>query len=266
MSIHEEIKDQQKKLKDQSFKARWEYFWDYYKVHVIIGVVVLIIAISTIRSYVTQKPIGLYGIMLNSGYEVSSQDLKDGYIEFSGLKPSEYDILLDTSATFNQTQLDQMTMATSQKIIANVAAKEIDFIGADDDTFSYYASQDLFMDLRNIFSDEELKALGDNIYYMDRAYMDYINSDEYESYILNGNYDESNEYAVMAHKAVTEGVFDAPPVDKMKDPVPVGIIVKDSAALKEVGAYQDNKIPVVGVISNTTRIDNTIMFLKYLMK
>lgn len=264
MSIHEEIKDQQKKLKDQSFKARWEYFWDYYKVHVIIGVIALIVIISTVRSFMTSKPFALYGFFLNSGYEADSVEIEEEYAQYAQIDTSKSRCLVDMSMTFNQTNLDQMTMAASQKITASIAAKEVDFLGADSDTFSYYASQDLFADLRTVFSEEELKAFGDNIYYVDRAYIEYIASDEYQNQFLNNTYDENNEYSVMAHKALTEGVFDAPAKENMKDPIPVGIILKNSAALKKAGAYTENKIPVVGIVSNTTRIDNAIMFLKYM--
>ena len=32
-SVYGEIREQRKKLKGQGFKAHWDYFWEYYKIH-----------------------------------------------------------------------------------------------------------------------------------------------------------------------------------------------------------------------------------------
>ncbi|RKM60073.1 hypothetical protein D6856_08290 [Butyrivibrio sp. XB500-5] len=263
MSIYEEIRDQQKKLKDKDFKTKWNYFWDYYKIHVIVGLIALIAIILTVRSFILTKPNAIYAVMLNSGYEVSSQDLENGYMEYADVDRSEYSCLIDASSSFDQTHIDQMTLATSQKIMANVAAQEMDALGADVPTFAYYAAQDVFKDLRTVFSEDELKAFGDDIFYIDGAYMDYIASDEYQKDIMDGNYNKDNKYAVIAHEAMTEGKFDIIPKEEMERPIPIGIIMKDSNVLKNAGAYE-NSVPVVGIIGNTTRLDNTITFINYL--
>ncbi|MBR4671299.1 MAG: hypothetical protein IKO84_11950 [Butyrivibrio sp.] len=263
MSIYEEIRDQQKKLKDQDFKTKWNYFWDYYKIHVIVGLIVLIAIIATVRSFILTKPNALYAVLLNSGYEVTREELENGYMDYAKVDRSEYGCLIDTSSSFDQTHIDQMTLATSQKIMANVAAQEIDSLGGDVTTFAYYAAQDVFMDLRNIFSEDELSAFGDDVFYIDGAYMDYIASDEYQTDIMDGKYNKDNKYAVIAHEALTEGKFDIVPKEEMERPIPVGIIMKDSNVLKASGAYE-NSVPVVGIIANTTRVENTVAFIKYL--
>ena len=93
--------------------------------------------------------------------------------------------------------------------------------------------------------------------------MDYIASDEYQTDIMDGKYNKDNKYAVIAHEALTEGKFDIVPKEEMERPIPVGIIMKDSNVLKASGAYE-NSVPVVGIIANTTRVENTVAFIKYL--
>lgn len=266
MSIHEEIKDQQKKLKDKDFKTRWNYFWDYYKIHVIIALIAIIAIVSTVRSIVNTKPNAIYAVLLNSGYDASRQDLEKGFIEYAGVDTSEYSCLIDVSSTFDQTSVDQMTLATSQKIMANVAAKEIDALGGDTATFAYYASQDVFTDLTTVFSAQELEAFGDDIFYIDGAYMDYIASDEYQEQVLNGKFDQNNKYAVIAQKAMSEGKFDIIPKEEMERPIPIGVILKSSTTLKDAGAYQGDITPVIGIIGNTTRLDNAKALVEYLHK
>ena len=35
-SVHDEVKEQQQKLKGKPFKEKWAYFWEYYKIQTIV--------------------------------------------------------------------------------------------------------------------------------------------------------------------------------------------------------------------------------------
>ena len=90
MSVHEEIREQQKKLKDQSFKAKLEYFWEYYKVHTLVVICVLIFAYMLIHDVLTSKPYGFYAIMLNSGASAAQDYLEKEFIEYSEFDAENY--------------------------------------------------------------------------------------------------------------------------------------------------------------------------------
>ena len=50
MSIRDEVKQQQDKMKDKDFKEKWDYFWEYHKFHVLTVVVALIFIISGVKN------------------------------------------------------------------------------------------------------------------------------------------------------------------------------------------------------------------------
>ena len=44
--IIDEIREQQRKMKDMTWKERFAYYWEYYKVHTIVTIVAIIAARS----------------------------------------------------------------------------------------------------------------------------------------------------------------------------------------------------------------------------
>ena len=262
-SVSEEIRAQRQKLKGQGFKAHWDYFWEYYKIHTFVAVVVIIFIISLINQIATKKPYAMYAMTINcAGIDVQ-QNLQNGFYEFAGIDSKEFDVIVDTTSTFDYTNLDTSTVTTSEKIMALMAASDLDSIVADEGTFFHFAAQDNFMDLRKVFSQEELDSFGDKVFYIDQAYIDYVSSDEYDNYFLSHEYDKSNKYAVMAAQHDETGEYVAMPVDEMEDPVPVGIILEGTTTIEKSGAYYAST-PVVGITVNTARLDNAKKFIEYL--
>ncbi len=265
MSVHEEIKEQQKKLKGQGFKAYWDYFWDYYKIHFIVVVCTIIFLIVLIRDITDNKPYSLYAVMLNSGASFSQDSIQDQFAEYAALDTENTTCMVDTSSTYNTDVIDEMTIATSEKIMANISASELDVLAANYNLFAYYAYQDVYMDLREVFDDSFLSAYSDYIYYVDRGLIDYIASDDYQTFLLDGTYDENNEYAVMAAEIYKTGDYPDIATEDMSDPVPVGFILSDSSIVKESSAYP-SETAIAGIIVNTTRLDTARSFIEFLLK
>lgn len=262
-SVSEEIRAQRQKLKGQGFKAHWDYFWEYYKIHTIVAVVALIFLISLIRQIADNKPYALYAMAINcAGFDVQ-ENLQNGFYEYAGINKKELEVTIDCASTFDYSSLDTATVATSEKIMALMAASDLDCVVADKEAFFHFAAQDNFTDLRNVFSAEELESFGDNVLYIDRAYIDYVGSDEYSSYIMSHEYDKENKYAEMAARHDETGEYISIPVDEMEDPVPVGIILEGTTTIEKSGAYYAST-PVAGITVNTARLDNAKKFVEYL--
>ncbi len=267
MSVNEEIREQRKKLKGQGFKAHWDYFWEYYKIHTIVAVIVIIFIVTFTRDMLNKKPYAVYSMFLNAVGLETQEQIQNGFAEYAGIDTAKEVILADTTSGFSLANMDNSTVATSEKIMAVMAAKELDVIVADTNSFGHYSALETYADLRDIYSTEELDAWDSQglLFYVDRGYVDYLSSDYYTDYLTNGQYDKSNKYAVMA--AEYNETFQFPVQDKseMDDPIPVGILLKKSTILKETGAYPQDT-PVAGIIINTQRPDNAKTFLSYLMQ
>lgn len=265
MSVHEEIREQQKKLKGQGIKAHLQYFWDYYKIHTVVALAAIIFIVVLVKDVTNNKPYAFYALMLNSYSSNAEEVLESEFTEYAGIDTTTNSCFIDTSVTYNTEIIDEVTIATSQKIMANLSAAELDSMAADQNTFAYYAHQDIFMDLRTIYDESFLNKYADKLFYVDRGLVDYIASDAYQDFLMNGSYDKDNKYAVMAADIYATGQYPDTPVNEMDNPVPVGIIIDDSSVITDNNLYQGTT-PVVGIIANTTRLDNAKLFIDYLLK
>ena len=264
MAVRDEIRQQREKLKGQGFKAHWDYFWEYYKIHTIVAVIALFFVVTLVRDMLNQKPYALYAMFINNQGIETQNFLQDGFAEYAGIDRKNETVLVDTTANVITSSIDTTTVATSEKIMALIAASELDVIVSDVSVAYHYASQDTFMDLRNVFGDDELKALSDRLFYVDRGYIDYLASDEYTDYITTGKFDHDNRYAVMADEYNQTFTYTVVDPATMDDPVPVGIMLDDSAPLEECGAYP-NGGAVAAVVVNSERTDNARAFISFLL-
>ncbi len=265
MAVRDEIREQQKKLKGQGFKAHWDYFWEYYKIHTIVAVVALIFVVTLTRDMLNQKPYALYAMFVNNQGMETQTFLQDGFTEYAGIDTKSENVLVDTASNVITSSIDTTTVATSEKIMALISASELDVFVSDVSVAYHYASQETFMDLRDIFGADELKALSDRLFYVDKGYIDYLASEEYTDYITTGKFDPDNRYAVMADEYNQTFTYTIVDPATMDDPVPVGIILDDSKALADCGAYPQGGA-VAAVVINTERIDNAKAFISYLLE
>ncbi len=265
MAVRDEIREQRQKLKGQGFKAHWDYFWEYYKIHTIVAVFALIFIITIVRDITNKKPYALEAIFINSAGLDTQTTIQDGFMEYAGIDSAKESCMVDTSANFQISNLDTTAVATSEKIFAMTSAKSLDIIVADRNSFAHFGGQGSYMDLREVFSDEELAALEDRLFYVDEGYIEYLASSEYTEYITTGVYDKSNKYAVQAAEYNETFVFPDIPVSEMDNPIPMGIYLTDSKVIAETGTYPD-EAPLAAIICNTQRLDNAIKFVEYLLQ
>ena len=250
MAVMDEFREERQALKDASLKKKWEYFLDYYKWHVVIIAAALCFVISMGYNILTAKDTALFGYFLNT---YADEDQKEVWLnEFgtaSGIDLKEYDFMLDTSLQYTEGGMDQNSYMTIQKIMVTMAAAEVDFLAGNAVAFDYYADIDTFFDLREIYTEEELKKFEDYIYYVD---MDVVRE---RSAIV-----DSGQFADY----VTP-VYDHFAPEEMGDPTPIGICIQDSEKLKGTYFFKDGPIPL-GVVVNTEHLDTVKQFIDYLFE
>ena len=102
MSVIDEIREEQKKaLSTMSLKEKLAYFWDYYKIHTVVTIVVLAFVISFIHQYVTNKDYGFYAALVNAHASSYDDELPaiwaEEFQEYAQIDPDEYLVYIDTS-------------------------------------------------------------------------------------------------------------------------------------------------------------------------
>lgn len=137
-------------FKELTFKEKLHYIWDYYKIHIIVGLLLIYVLTTFTLSMINRKEyvlnIALIGESVDFdrlsqfSHEVTKElvgnpsDKKEALVDFYKLmRDSQGELILDPAST--------------QKLIARIAAKQIDVIILDKKSFDALAVQGAFLRL-----------------------------------------------------------------------------------------------------------------------
>lgn len=261
-SVGDEIREERRKAMGRmSTKEKFAYFWDYYKIHALVAVILSVTAISLIYHYVTYKDYGFYAVFLNAGASDTEEGIAETWAsefqEYAAIDPDEYEVYIDTSMNISTTDYSQYTMAAQEKMMAMLQTGSISAITAETETFERYAQSELFSNIEDILSAEEAEKYRPYFYYTDAATFpddDYDPTTVRDLSVLTVNHRDPST---------------------MEKPVPVGIIVtKDSLvedarfyAYLESGSYDYQGYPsevILGIPLTNAQPELVVKFLEYL--
>ena len=157
----QKLKDE---LKDMTFREKLEHLWEYYKwiLGVFLGVVFVICAI--IASIITlNTQIRLAGVLINVDVSLDGYVyLQNGYFErIGGQKGKEIVDLRSMQFENPYTTVDQtFALNVQESVVALISARELDYLMFDDTALPFFMDPETLMDLREMFTQEELDALG----------------------------------------------------------------------------------------------------------
>lgn len=252
MPVMDEFKKEREMLKGKSFKEKLDYFWYYYKMHVFVGVCILILAGTTIHDVVTQKDIAFYVAFLNSFETEQDEAFIGEFAQLTDIDLEEYDVYLDTNMYFNVAGYDESSMAAAQKFLAMSSNSEIDVVVTDRDVFASYADSGFFSDLHNYLTEEQIEKYSDHFFYFDEGILD----------------DEIDYDAVYnSELAIPEDTVERRDPSGMEKPVAVGIFLDDEMndKLTEIGYYGEVQEIVFGVMGSEENKVYCQQFLDWLL-
>lgn len=283
MAVWDDIKKQHKKVRKRGFKAMLSYFWDYYKIHTIVILFVGIFAFYLIKDMASNLPYGFYAIMINSTLHPDSDVIGEDFAQYAGIDTQSYDVLVDTNLTLSTGEYNTYDVSTQERIMAITAAGDLDVMVTDQSVFEQYARNDYMTDLSTLMSQEELAKYEGYIYYVDKAIIDAIQNGTYESSSDASTQESTTETTDDAaadatvsdqeisymlgisspSSIVTSDNFVLPDPTTMEDPIPVGIILTDSAFMQSTQTFAGT-VPVFGIIGNSSHTEEALKFLEYL--
>lgn len=248
MTILEHIKKAHASVKNQPKEARWQYFWDYYKWHLVAVILVIALLIQGVVSLTNKKDIVFSGILLNCKIGVNDEAFLKDFYDYADIDATTQEVAFysDLMLTDGSNKND---INTVQRIIAGIAIQEFDFVVGQDASFRLcaYNTSKLFMDLRSFLDQTTLEKLADRLYYIDGAYMEKLNAPVGESVDLS--------------------LTNAPDPTKpelMEDPIPVGIDISDREAFQSAYYFPDT-VSYLGVVSTVPRPELMKQFIQFLM-
>ena len=257
--VIDEIRQQQMKTKEMSAKGKLEYFWDYYKVHTIVAILVIFFAAMFIRDVATAKDYNFYSILFNAR-QLSGDGLESAFSEYAGLDTENYECYIDASTGLSLTSFTEYDMATVQKLMATIQIGDLDTVVFNSELFNNYAGNEMFLDLRTVLSEEELNVWKDYLYYIDYVEVaaEREDVDVEEALAEKGAADDETR-----QQEILEETNRHRSPEGMAEPVPVGIFMEESPFAEKSGAYS-GLVPVFGFVSTSKRTETGKQFLEFL--
>ena len=165
-NIYDEIKEQRAKMHGQPLKVKLEYFKDYYLKATLIGIVALILVISLIVSIVNQPDDTVFSsYFINNQIALAETPLAEDFAASMGIDIKKHNVYIDTSMTYSEDGDDYYDTVTIQKLVAVMAAGELDSMVGDEAVIDHYASGDCFLDITTVLPEDLMAQFQDDLYY-----------------------------------------------------------------------------------------------------
>ena len=144
-------------MKQGNWRKKLEYFWMYYKIPLlaVLGVCVVIIYFGYAK--ITEKEYAFNAILLDIHTNAQEEMLEEEFADYAGIDTEEYDVLISTSLLFSDSSSGNYAMTSLARLYTQIGTEELDVCMMLENDFTEYAGADAFMDLREVFTEEELE-------------------------------------------------------------------------------------------------------------
>ena len=166
-SLRDEIHLQKQQIEQLTFSKKIEYYWQLYKIHIIVTVLLACIFGSLLHPIIHQKETVLSIAYINAFPNVEDEVIIDDFENYLHLNTEKQQVLLDSTYYIDKDSTSPYAQNYSQKFSANATAGKFDVVLADVSNFDYFGNQGFFQDLSTILSDDELEKYRERIYYID---------------------------------------------------------------------------------------------------
>ena len=170
-NIHDEVKEQRKKLKDLSFSGKIEYILNYYKIPIIAVILAVLFAGSLTYSIIRNNYDTVCFIAVLdgriTGYDDDTDVLSTGLPDYLGIDGKKEQIDLSYTFSLQEKEMDQEAYVSANKLYTYASTSSLDGYLSEKEYIDYFCTDKniFFWDLRDLFSTEELETLSDYIIY-----------------------------------------------------------------------------------------------------
>ena len=170
-NIHDEVKEQRKKLKDLSFSGKIEYILNYYKIPIIAVILAVLIAGSLTYSIIRNNYDTVCFIAVLdgriTGYDDDTDVLSTGLTDYLGIDGKKEQVDLSYTFSLQEKEMDQEAYVSANKLYTYASTSSLDGYLSEKEYIDYFCTDKniFFWDLRDLFSTEELETLSDYIIY-----------------------------------------------------------------------------------------------------
>ena len=159
-------------LKPMTWKQRIVHIWTYYSIHKVTALMLIILVTAVISSAISAKMETLIsGVLANMDMtEEGWEYIDEAYMEHLGGDPKKQAISL-ISAYFKDFQTSAENLDNNYNAavsaISMVNAHALDYFLMNEEAMKLYMTQEVFLDLTEFFTEEEIEKLGDKVIYLE---------------------------------------------------------------------------------------------------
>lgn len=172
--IKTKFADRWKKLKEtlapMTPKERVEHIWEYYKITFLLVIVSIFLIVCVVASIVNAQVDVLFcGVLANADMsDAGYAYISDGYFAHLGGQRMEE---VRVNAVYFEYLSDQVNELdynynVAMGSIGLVESKQLDYIIANENALEFYMAQDILMDLREVFTQQELTEMEPYLIYV----------------------------------------------------------------------------------------------------
>ena len=165
-SIHDEIREQNAKLKDAPIKEKLSYFKEYY-LKTTLAVIAIAIFVGSLAYTMITAPddTAFAAYFFNDTGDSSSTVLIDEFVAYTGIDTKEHEAYIDASMNYSSDSGSYTDYTGIEKTMAVIATNELDIIIGDQEAFDYFTRSECFHDVTTILPENLLEKFQDKIYY-----------------------------------------------------------------------------------------------------
>lgn len=165
-SIHDEIKEQNSKLKNASLKEKLSYFKDYYlKITLVIVVVVAFVIHSAYSIITAPEDTGFAAYFFNNNEFVVDSPMLDEFVTYAGIDTKEHDAYIDSTLYYDSEITSQDIYANIEKSMAVISTNELDVIIGDSEAIDYFCVMECIADITATLPADLMEQFQDKLYY-----------------------------------------------------------------------------------------------------
>lgn len=232
---------EKEKLRRLKGRKKLQYLWDYYKLHFVIGCMLLYILGYMLYGHFTQKDPVLYAALINvAPGEALTEKLGSGFLASQGLDAKKQEFSLYTGLYLSSDEdnpYHEYTYASRIKLIAAIESQTLDIVLLDQEAFDAFSQNGYLYNMETFLSETD-----------PALYADCRDLLRENIVILEDNAEEVSLDSSVPYSAETETY-------------PGALEISQTPLLKEAG-FSD---PVyLGVIRNTPRKEAAAEYIRYL--
>ncbi len=222
-------------------KEKLQYIFDYYKLPIVITLILIYIIVSILYGFFTHKePILYLGFVNVNPSQTLTSQLTESYLKYSQQPSKELELYTGLYLTDDpKNPYLEYTYASQMKIIASVEKKTFDIVFMNQEAFDAFSQSGYLCDLEQLLKQSSLSLYN-----------------ELSPYLVDN-------LIILEDNALEVSLDDSIPYQAKTEIHPYGL----NLSQKEVLSFADfNDTVYLGIISNSPRKDSALDYITYIFQ